>query len=109
MHVTLKQVDAYMSLFHELQLKYGHRETGNVTQLKWDILAIAKQMEDENELIELIKFFLYYSDDKSLQYFSYTYDKYRETMHRVKIDRLRRMYLQEETLRLRKEKEQLES
>lgn len=106
MNVTLKQVDAVMDFFQKLQSKYGHTETGNVTQLKWDMRAIAQQMDSGQELQELIQFFMLFSEDRSLKFFTYKYDEYRETMNRVKADRLHRRYLAEQTIAEQKLKEE---
>ncbi|QLF83329.1 hypothetical protein SEA_NICEHOUSE_85 [Rhodococcus phage NiceHouse] len=99
MEVTLKQVDAIMSLFHQLQQKHGYKDYTNVVRAKWDMLAVARAVDSSEELTQLIQFFMLYSDDKSYKTFFDKYDSYLETMLRVKADRLHRMWLQQETLR----------
>lgn len=105
MEVTLKQVDAIMSFFHQLQQKYGYKDYTNVVRAKWDMLAVARAVDSSEELTQLIQFFMLYSDDKSYKTFFDKYDSYLETMLRVKQDRLHRMYLQGETLSAQKAKD----
>ena len=102
--MTMAQVGKVMTYFNKLQKKHGYTEYGNVLQQKWDMRDIIESIPTKDELEQLMKFFMLYSDDKSFQYFAWNYHNYYETMLRVKEDRLKRRYLQEETLaRIRKD------
>ena len=104
MRVTMPQVAKVMTYFNKLQKSNGWTETGNVLQQKWDMRDIIESIPTSEELQQLMKFFMLFSDDKSFQYFAYNYHHYYETMLRVKEDRLKRRYLQEETLARIREK-----
>lgn len=109
MNVTLKQVDAIMRFFQSQQEKYGHRDYGNIIQYKWDMLAVARQMETGDQLKQLIQFFMLTSDNRSYEYFFQRYHEFLEVMERVKADRAHRKYLAQKTAEEMKEAEQIES
>lgn len=98
MEVSMPQVSKVMDFFVRQQKKYNFIDSGNIVQQKWDMRDIARSMPSGVELQQLIEFFMMFSDDRSFKYFSYHYDEYYDTMLRVKEDRLRRRYLQNETL-----------
>lgn len=98
MDATMQQVAKVMTYFNKLQKKYGHTEQGNVLQQKWDMRDIINAVDSKEELDQLFKFFMEFSTDRSFQYFAYNYHSFYESMQRVKIDRLKRRFLQQETL-----------
>lgn len=107
MNVTMNQVEAVMDLFQSLQDKYEYRgELENIVQQKWNMRAVMQQMPSREDMTQLVKFFMLYSDDRSFKEFFYHYNEYYDSMLRVRNDRLHRRWLQQQTLQKKDQKEE---
>lgn len=99
-----------MSYFQRVQKEFGYKETGNLLLLQWDMRVIIEHIDDDQELANLIRFYVITSDDKSIEGFKREYTDYLEAMQRKRADLARIEYLQRQTLEKRKKRhDQVES
>lgn len=85
--------------FKKKQREYGYKDTSNMLQNKWNMRDILDAMDDYDELVKLIQFFLLLSDDKSFKEFFKHYHSYYESMLETIHDRAVRKALREKTVK----------
>lgn len=97
---NMQEATKAVRYFKDLQKEIaGYKETGNITTNKFTMKDIIEDIEDNVFLKKLFRFFLTYSDDKSMKAFFKEYDDYAFRLQSYIADAKLRRALQEKTVK----------
>lgn len=94
----MKRASAAVDLFIEEQKKAGRYEVFNRVNAKWTMKDIIEQIDDDQLVRKLIKFFFLTSESKTWDDFQWNYEEYLESWLDYLNSYYQRKVLQEETV-----------
>lgn len=95
----LKKVQAALIYFKKLQREAGYKDSSNVLQDKWNMREIMDDINDDVFVKKLFRFYMAYSDDKSIKNFFYNYNDYKDALENYLEDKAARRHLAQKTVR----------
>lgn len=100
-----QKASAIRDYFLKMQRKYGYEETGNIVTFMWDLRIIADQINNDDELKQLIEFYIKLADNPSAAGFKNQYSDYLDSMRDKKRELAHLEYLKQQTVKGKKKVE----